>query len=75
MAVLLYFATQRGGAPALLWLTLAIAVYLAVLELRSQPMPFRMKAWWVSLVLLTHFVGYLALRGYLLYRRRGAAAE
>jgi hypothetical protein len=74
MAVLMYFATQRGSVPPLAWLTLLIAVYLAVLDVRSLPEPFRVKAWWVSLVFLTHFFGYLALRGYVVYRRRGGGA-
>ena len=26
--------------------------------------------WWMLLVFLTHFLGYLALRGWVFYRRR-----
>jgi hypothetical protein len=61
-------------APAgqiILLLTLALALYLTVIELRElEPRPhWSWWAWWISLVFLTHFVGYLALRGYAAYRR------
>jgi hypothetical protein len=69
MAVLYYFETQRGAVPTFLWLALLIVLYLTVIELRPLAIPLRMKAWWFSLALLTHFFGYLALRGYVLYRR------
>lgn len=60
------------GAPAvIILLTLALAVYLTVIELREMsPQPhWKWWGWWLSLVFLTHFVGYLALRGYAAYRR------
>lgn len=75
MAVLYYFESQRGGVPTLVALTLLIAVYLAVIEVRSLAMPFRTKAWWVSLVFLTHFIGYLALRAYVTFRRPDGLPE
>jgi len=53
-------------------LTLAIALYLTVIELREMDNPrphWSLWAWWLSFVFLTHFVGYLALRGYSAYRR------
>jgi hypothetical protein len=61
-------------APAgqiVLLLTLAVALYLTVVELRelSPQLHWKWWAWWLSLVFLTHFVGYLALRGYSAYRR------
>jgi hypothetical protein len=55
--------------------TLAIALYLTVIELRelrSRP-HFLWWSWWLLLVFMTHFVGYLALRGYAFYRRRSEA--
>jgi hypothetical protein len=67
-------------APAgqvILLLVLAVALYLTVIELREMsPRPhWKWWAWWLSVVLLTHFVGYLALRGYAVYRRwHGARA-
>ncbi len=52
-------------------LTLAIALYLTVVELREMsPRPhWKWWSWWLSLVFLTHFVGYLALRGFVAFRR------
>jgi hypothetical protein len=61
-------------APAgqiVLLLTLALALYLTMIELRDMsPRPhWKWWGWWLSFVFLTHFVGYLALRGYAAYRR------
>jgi hypothetical protein len=75
MAVLYYFEAQRGGVPTFMALALLIVLYLTVIELRPLAMPFRFKAWWFSLALLTHFFGYLALRGYVLYHRRASGAR
>ena len=58
-----------GSAPILLWLTLAVVLYLTAIELREQGWHWKWWAWWLSFVFLTHFVGYLALRGYVAYRR------
>jgi hypothetical protein len=51
--------------------TLALALYLTVIELRElEPRPhWKWWGWWLSFVFLTHFVGYLALRGYAVFRR------
>jgi hypothetical protein len=70
MAVLYFFSVTHGGVPALLGLSLALAVYLAVIEVRPMDSSFRFKAWWVSFVFLTHFIGYLTLRAYVFMRRR-----
>ena len=60
-----------SGGEIIFLLTLAIALYLTVIELRDMsPRPhWKWWGWWLSLVFLTHFVGYLALRGYTAYRR------
>ncbi len=60
-----------GFAPIVMWLTLAIALYLTVIELREmQPPPhYLWWSWWLLLVFMTHFVGYLILRTYAVYRR------
>jgi hypothetical protein len=58
-----------GGAPVLLYLTLALAIYLTVVELREFKPEWRWWVWWISLVVLTHFIGYLILRGYRAYTR------
>jgi len=63
-----------GFAPIVIWLTLLIALYLTVIELREmQPPPhFLWWSWWLLLVFMTHFVGYLILRAYAVYHRRHA---
>ena len=61
-----------GRVPIVLLATLAIALYLTWLELRALPLPRMQKLWWYLLVLLTHFVGYLALRLYVAHRGRTA---
>ena len=55
--------------------TLALSLYLTVVELRDfEPRPhWKWWAWWLSLVFLIHFPGYLALRGYAAYRRWNSA--
>ena len=59
-----------GFTPWLLLLTLALALYLTVVELRELELHYLWWAWWLLLVFLTHLVGYLFLRAYALYRRR-----
>jgi hypothetical protein len=73
--VLLVVFAPAGFPQLMFFVTLAIALYLTVIELREfQPRPhFTYWAWWLSLVFLTHFVGYLILRGYAAYRRRSQA--
>ena len=68
--MLLFYLLPRAP-DILILLTLAVALYLTVIELRElEPRPhWKWWAWWLSLVFLTHFVGYLALRGYAFYRR------
>jgi hypothetical protein len=58
-----------GAAPLLLWLTLAIALYLTAIELRGMQVHFLWWFFWLLLVVMTHFVGYLFLRAYGVYRR------
>jgi UPF0716 family protein affecting phage T7 exclusion len=63
-----------GFAPLVMWLTLAVALYLTVIELREmEPTPhYAWWIWWLLLVFMTHFVGYLFLRAYAVYRRWNA---
>ena len=70
-----FFLRDAPGALPILLLTLAVALYLTVIELRDmEPRPhWKWWGWWLSLVFLTHFVGYLALRIYVAYRRRSSA--
>ncbi|MDQ3889281.1 MAG: hypothetical protein M3312_01890 [Actinomycetota bacterium] len=53
--------------------TLALALYLTVVELRELRPATLWWAWWLLLVFITHFVGYLALRGYVAFRRSHGA--
>ena len=62
-----------GFTPWILLLTLVIALYLTVIELRELDLHYSRWAFWLLLVFLTHFVGYLVLRGYAVYRRRALA--
>jgi hypothetical protein len=62
-----------GFTPWLLLLTLALALYLTVIELRELDLHYTRWVWWLLLVFLTHFVGYLLLRGYTAVRRHRAA--
>jgi len=58
-----------GFAPALMWLTLGLALYLTVIELRELRPHWAWWIWWLLLVFMTHFLGYLVLRAYAVYRR------
>ena len=62
-----------GFTPWLLILTLGLALYLTAIELRELDLHYSYWAFWLLLVFLTHFVGYLILRVYALYRRREIA--
>ena len=63
-----------GRPPlALVFLTLVVALYLTVVELRELRPHYLWWFWWLILVFITHFVGYLALRIYGLVRRRREA--
>jgi hypothetical protein len=58
-----------GRASLILLFTLALALYLTVIELRELKPHWKWWVWWLLFVALTHFVGYLILRGYVAYRR------
>jgi hypothetical protein len=59
-----------SSAPQpLLLLTLALCVYLTVIELREYRPHWKVWVWWISFVVLTHFLGYLILRGVRAYHR------
>jgi hypothetical protein len=62
------------GAPFLvLGLTLLVTLYLTVVELRELRPHYLWWFWWLLLVFMTHFIGYLVMRGYVAYRRRTTA--
>jgi len=59
-----------GYAPVLLVLTLAVALYLTGLEAYQRRMHFLWWSWWLLLVFMTHFVGYIIMRVYVFARGR-----
>ena len=62
-----------GFYPWVLLLTWAVAFYLTFIETREQQLDRMRTIWWMLLVFLTHFLGYLALRAWAYYRRRATA--
>ncbi|HUF01299.1 MAG TPA: hypothetical protein VMN35_02650 [Gaiellaceae bacterium] len=62
-----------GFAPPLILLTLALVLYLTAIELRDMQVHYLWWFWWLLLVFMTHFVGYLFLRAYAVYRRWNTA--
>ena len=50
-------------------------LYRPALALRAVPVEPMVKLWWGSVVLLTNVVGYVAMRVWLVIRRRRAAAH
>ena len=63
-----------GYVPMVLVLALGVALYLTVVELRELRPHYLWWFWWLLLVVMTHFVGYLILRGYKIARRVQARA-
>lgn len=61
-----------GEAPWLLVLTLAVVMYLTVVELRGMDLHYAWWIWWLLLVFMTNFIGYLFLRAYRVYQRWNA---
>lgn len=53
--------------------TLALVLYLTVIELRGWRPHWKWWIWWLLFVGLTHFFGYLTLRGYGALRHRHRA--
>ena len=64
-----------GSVPVILALCLVGLVYLTWVELRHEDLEPLVKLWWGLLVLLTHVPGYLALRIWLVFRRRRDGAH
>ena len=61
------------AVPWLLVLTLAVVMWLTVVELLEWRPHYLWWFWWLFLVFLTNFVGYLFLRAYAVYRRWNVA--
>jgi hypothetical protein len=63
-----------GSPPvAIVLFTLVLVLYLTAIELRDLRPHYLWWIWWLLLAVMTHFVGYLILRGYAFYRRRREA--
>jgi hypothetical protein len=62
-----------GHTPVVLLVALLGLLYLTWLELRGEPLEPLVQLWWYLAVLLFNVVGYLALRVWLVVRRRRAA--
>ncbi len=58
-----------GSIPWLLVLTLAVSIWLTVVELLEWRPHYVWWFWWILLVIMTSFVGYLFLRAYRVYQR------
>jgi len=58
-----------GWIPWPLVLALAVVLYLTVVELLEWRPHYVWWFWWLLLVFMTNFVGYLFLRAYGVYRR------
>jgi hypothetical protein len=67
-AVILFVLT--GQLPIVLLIALLIMCYLTAIELRNEPDPVLIKAWWVLLVFLTNIIGFAAFWIWLIVRRR-----
>lgn len=59
-----------AGGNGIMLLTLVGAMALTYWECKQAEMPWRTTAWWLSLVLLIHVFGYLALRLWIATRGR-----
>jgi hypothetical protein len=58
-----------GITPWVLLLTWAVSFYLTFIEARQQRLDALRTLWWMLLVFFTHFLGYVALRAWVFYKR------
>lgn len=65
MGLMILFGAQRS---VVLWVLLAAAIVLTIWEVKEQGFDRRRSIWWLLLVVMTHVVGYLALRIYAVIR-------
>jgi hypothetical protein len=69
VAAVLFFVIFQS-VPAILLLTLAVALYLTWYDVKDEPdLEFQVKTWWFLLVLLFHVPGYLVFRVWIAVRR------
>jgi hypothetical protein len=62
-----------GYVPWVLVLALAVVMWLTVVELLEWRPNYLWWTWWLLVVFMTNFVGYLALRAYRVYERWSTA--
>ena len=62
-----------GHTPVVLLVCLLGLLYLTWIELRTESLEPLVQLWWFLLVFLFNVVGYVALRIWLVVRRRRAA--
>lgn len=62
-----------GFYPIVLLLAWAVCFYLTLIEARQQRLDALRTLWWMLVVFFTHFLGYLALRAWVFYRRHRTA--
>ena len=67
MGILWLLGAHRS---AVLFVLLIAALGLTVWEARQQNLDRRMTLWWISVVGMTHVLGYLALRAWVANRER-----
>ena len=61
-----------GHVPVILLVCQIGLLYLTWIELRGEPLEAQVRLWWYLLVLLFNVLGYVALRLWLVRRRRAA---
>ena len=59
-----------GHVPLILLACLVGLLWLTWVELRDEQLEPMVKLWWGLLVVLTHVLGYVVLRIWLMFRRR-----
>lgn len=74
MAAMGLMMLLNAEASGIMWLALVGAVLLTWWECRGAQMSSRATLWWVSVVLLIHALGYLALRAWLAGQRKNLVA-
>ena len=73
MGILWLLERETSGGQTtsgILFLLLAAALGLTVWEARQQNLDRRLTLWWVSVVGMTHVLGYLAMRAWVANRER-----
>ena len=61
-----------GHVPIILLVCQLGLLYLTWIELRGEPLEAQVRLWWYLVVLLFNVLGYVALRLWLVRRRRAA---